>query len=964
MNKILSIAALIAASLAGAQAAVITAWTFENSAIAVNNGPAPSIGAGTANSLGMATYATPNIGVTTADIIAGSTGDTGVNGVADITQIWRVRAQAGAAGAANGWSSLAPIGTQGAMFSTSTVGYNTITVSFDWYATNQGEAKLQFQYTTDGGTTWHNVALNPGSVSGLAVMTNTTSANTVNGSYVVITGGAGQGWFPGLTAAISDPNAANNPNFAFRMVNAATGADCISASGTPLNNTSGNWRFDNVTVSGQSTFTGFTPGNLVLSRTAYTGDAGSVVVGQALPPICPASANTASPGACGAKATDNGAYASASGTNNIFNNNLADGSFGITSPIFLDQLTPTGTIVSSYAVPSNMIVTSFSSKSELSLNLATDGSVITFMGYVAPPNTLDVSNSNTPGVYDPTNPAGGSYFRGIAQVGANGALQVTPTNTYSGNNGRAAILANGLYYMAGNGNNGTGTPANVISTVGVEIATPGQAATTTPLEVGNFSITQVTNPATGMPYAADKLGKDNNFRGLTISNNTLYVTKGSGGNGINTVYQVGNAGSLPTLANAATTPITVLPGFPTASAKTAGPTSDYPFGIFFANPTTLYVADEGDGVLADAAGSTTAGLQKWIFSGGTWKMAYVLQNGLNLGQPYSVANYPTAINPATAGLRNITGVVNSTNGTVTIYGITSTVSKNGDQGADPNKLVSITDTLANTTATGAGMETFTTLRTAVAGEVLRGISLAPSASIPNVPLILSAATPSVTSLAQGGLAFALGQNLAPEAGEILGPSPTAVHGASVSILDSKGNVTTAPLIFVSPNQVTFLVPSSVAAGLASVTVDAPGSSQTATNVTIAPVAPALFTVNGSGLAAAYAVRVSSTGTQTTELAYAMNEPGSYAAAPINLGSATDKVYLSIYATGVSAAGMANVTVTVNGVNAPVLYAGYGGYSGVDQITVQLPASLAGSGTVALQLTASGILANTVQIAIQ
>ena len=85
--------------------------------------------------------------------------------------------------------------------------------------------------------------------------------------------------------------------------------------------------------------------------------------------------------------------------------------------------------------------------------------------------------------------------------------------------------------------------------------------------------------------------------------------------------------------------------------------------------------------------------------------------------------------------------------------------------------------------------------------------------------------------------------------------------------------------------------------------------------------------------------------------------------PINLGAATDKTYLAFYATGVQAAGLANVTVTVNGVT-PVLYAGNGGYPGIDQINVQLPASLAGSGTVELQLTASGTAANTVQVAIQ
>ena len=123
-------------------------------------------------------------------------------------------------------------------------------------------------------------------------------------------------------------------------------------------------------------------------------------------------------------------------------------------------------------------------------------------------------------------------------------------------------------------------------------------------------------------------------------------------------------------------------------------------------------------------------------------------------------------------------------------------------------------------------------------------------------------------------------------------------------------------------------------------------------------------MNGDGLLAGYAVRVSSTGTQTVEPAYAVNAQGSFSAAPINMGSATDSVYLTIYATGVQAAGLANVAVTVNGVSTQVLYAGSSGYSGVDQINVLLPASLAGSGAVALQVTASGIAANTVQIAIQ
>ena len=57
--------------------------------------------------------------------------------------------------------------------------------------------------------------------------------------------------------------------------------------------------------------------------------------------------------------------------------------------------------------------------------------------------------------------------------------------------------------------------------------------------------------------------------------------------------------------------------------------------------------------------------------------------------------------PATDGLRNITGVVNG-DGTATIYAITSTISGSGDQGADPNKLVLITDKVDATGPTTPG----------------------------------------------------------------------------------------------------------------------------------------------------------------------------------------------------------------------------------------------------------------------
>jgi hypothetical protein len=85
-----------------------------------------------------------------------------------------------------------------------------------------------------------------------------------------------------------------------------------------------------------------------------------------------------------------------------------------------------------------------------------------------------------------------------------------------------------------------------------------------------------------------------------------------------------------------------------------------------------------------------------------------------------VTNLPWA--PATDGLRNITGKVNP-NGTVTIWGVTSTVSGGGDQGADPNQLVSVTDKLNATTP--ASSERFFSVIAPRYNQVVRGVSFTP-----------------------------------------------------------------------------------------------------------------------------------------------------------------------------------------------------------------------------------------------
>ena len=111
--------------------------------------------------------------------------------------------------------------------------------------------------------------------------------------------------------------------------------------------------------------------------------------------------------ACGV-ASDNGEFPNLYDSHNVWNNSGSDGSFGVSSPIFLDNLTTDGRFLGTLSIPTDQMVTSFSSKSELALNRSIDGKSITFMGYqggpgcggnpVSPtaPNLMDVSASNTP----------------------------------------------------------------------------------------------------------------------------------------------------------------------------------------------------------------------------------------------------------------------------------------------------------------------------------------------------------------------------------------------------------------------------------------------------------------------------------------------------------------------------------------------------------------------------------------
>ncbi|MBC8721842.1 hypothetical protein F6X37_09620 [Paraburkholderia sp. 31.1] len=525
----------------------------------------------------------------------------------------------------------------------------------------------------------------------------------------------------------------------------------------------------------------YTAGNLLISRTAY--DPAYVVSGT-LPYNATPTTTNASP----VTAVTPGGFP------NVFTNDSNDANFGVTSEAYLDQWAPNATSpsqtldITALAAKSNVnFATSFASKSELALNVSLDQKSLTFTGYNASIDQLDISNTNTPGVVDTTNTdVATPTYRTVAQLNfADNSLSFTNTNAYAGNNSRAAVLANGMYYIVGNAGNsgknpkpttaqldmltmntgvqsiapgsqcaftqvigafqsGTGSGTYAVAPAGTACSLASMGSITGGSSTGDqfgFSIASLpTTPAT----AADKTGKDANYRGLFVGpDGTMYVSKGSGGNGVNTVYQVGvtgalaNGGKLP--QNAA---MTIVPGFTMALATNLTALTSpsqvtgtvYPFGMWIpaSNPSIMFVADEGDSTPGDQV-SGSGGLWVYQNQNGTWKPLANLTTGLNLGTAYTVTDTTGAYGTKGAsytttpdGLRNITGQVNS-DGSFTIYAVTSTIGNSlgtaFDAGADSNQLVKITVGINGSTVSSA--KGFTVMQTAPYGQALRGVALVP-----------------------------------------------------------------------------------------------------------------------------------------------------------------------------------------------------------------------------------------------
>lgn len=198
------------------------------------------------------------------------------------------------------------------------------------------------------------------------------------------------------------------------------------------------------------------------------------------------------------------------------------------------------------------------------------------------------------------------------------------------------------------------------------------------------------------------------------------------------------------------------------------------------------------------------------------------------------------------------------------------------------------------------------------------------------------------------------------------PLPTSLGGISIAVRDAAGAERMASLIYVSPTQINFVVPKIAAPGPAIVTIiPAPGGGMISATAMVLPVEPTLFSASGTGMgtAAATAIRTNAgnPGLQFPVPVFQCGASGC-ASVPLDVGVDTP-VYLTFYGTGIrNRSSLSKVSLTINGVSVPVLYAGpQPEFDGLDQVNVPLTLNLRGSGEVNVVLSVDGQTANTVTI---
>ncbi len=225
--------------------------------------------------------------------------------------------------------------------------------------------------------------------------------------------------------------------------------------------------------------------------------------------------------------------------------------------------------------------------------------------------------------------------------------------------------------------------------------------------------------------------------------------------------------------------------------------------------------------------------------------------------------------------------------------------------------------------------------------------------------------------APGAIMSVTGSGLADgAAASMTTPPPTTLAGTTVQITDSTGATISCPLLFASASQLNLLVPTECAKGAATVTIRRGAASTAWVSASIESVAPGLFSINGTGkgVGSIQAQRVDAGGVRSDVPVFSYSASAKqFVSTPIDLGAATDQLYLTLYGTGIRGySSLSAISAAIGGVAAPVVSASaYAQFPGLDYVTVgPLPRTLAGKGESNIVLTVDGRTANTVTVNIK
>ena len=184
--------------------------------------------------------------------------------------------------------------------------------------------------------------------------------------------------------------------------------------------------------------------------------------------------------------------------------------------------------------------------------------------------------------------------------------------------------------------------------------------------------------------------------------------------------------------------------------------------------------------------------------------------------------------------------------------------------------------------------------------------------------------------------------------------PTTLGGTTVKVAGIE-----APLFFVSPGQVNFAVPPSLtagqldASGTVAVEIRAGNGVASSGRMSVAKFAPAAFTYDatGHGIPAGLSIRVKPDNQQVWEgLADYDRANNNFIARPVNLGVAGDRMFLSLFLSGIRGAtdtngdgnSNENIYVLINNTEVVPQYAGaQPSLVGLDQLNIEIPTSLYG-----------------------